>query len=46
MNKQPAIYLLTNKPNGTVYTGVTSDLRKRVGSTKTGLTKDFAQNTS
>ncbi|MDH3871120.1 MAG: GIY-YIG nuclease family protein [Gammaproteobacteria bacterium] len=30
MNRQPALYLITNRPNGTLYTGVTSDLRKRI----------------
>jgi len=29
MEKQPAVYILTNKPGGTLYTGVTSDLPKR-----------------
>ena len=28
--KQPAIYILANKRNGTIYTGVTSCLSKRV----------------
>lgn len=28
--KQPAIYMMANKRNGTIYTGVTSDLIKRV----------------
>ena len=28
--KQPAIYIMTNKTNGTLYTGVTSNIIKRV----------------
>ena len=28
--KQPAVYIMANRRNGTVYTGVTSDLVKRV----------------
>ncbi|MBU2971770.1 GIY-YIG nuclease family protein [Pseudoalteromonas sp. C2R02] len=28
--KAPAIYILTNKPNGSLYIGVTSNLVKRV----------------
>jgi putative endonuclease len=27
--KQPAVYIMANKPNGTIYVGVTSDLIKR-----------------
>ncbi len=30
MNKQPAVYILASKRNGTLYTGVTSDLVKRI----------------
>ena len=41
MNKQPAIYLSTNKTNGTLYTGVTSDLPKRVWQHKNGVSKGF-----
>ena len=42
MNKQPAIYLLTNKPGGTLYTGVTSDLLGRIWQHKKGVTKGFS----
>jgi predicted GIY-YIG superfamily endonuclease len=30
MKKNPAVYIMANKPNGTLYTGVTSDLIKRI----------------
>ena len=42
MNRQPAIYLLTNKPNGTLYTGVTSDLPGRIWQHKNDVTKGFS----
>jgi putative endonuclease len=29
MTKQPAVYILASKRNGTLYIGVTSDLQKR-----------------
>jgi putative endonuclease len=41
MNKKPAIYLLTNKSHGTLYTGVTSDLPKRVWQHRNGISKGF-----
>ena len=42
MSRQPAVYLLTNRPNGTLYTGVTSNLPKRVWQHKTKITKGFS----
>jgi putative endonuclease len=42
MNRQPAVYLLTNKPGGTLYTGVTSDLPKRLWQHKNKITKGFS----
>ena len=33
--KQPAVYIMTNKAKGTLYTGVTNNLKKRVWGTRT-----------
>ena len=41
MNRQPAIYIITNKPNGTLYTGVTSNLPQRIWQHKNKITKGF-----
>jgi len=41
--KKPCVYILTNKKNGTLYTGVTSDLKKRVYGHKMNLFYGFAQ---
>ncbi len=39
--KHPAIYILANKRNGTLYTGVTSNLVQRVSQHKEKITKGF-----
>ena len=39
--KQPAVYIVTNKRNGTLYTGVTSDLVKRVSQHHEGTIPGF-----
>ncbi len=39
--KQPAIYIMTNKENGTLYTGVTSHIEKRIYEHKNSLAKGF-----
>ncbi len=39
--KQPAVYIVTNKPHGTIYTGVTSQLIKRVHQHKSHVVKGF-----
>ena len=41
LNRQPAVYIMTNKRNGTLYTGVTSDLIKRVVQHKEGVADGF-----
>ena len=43
MEKQPCVYILTNKRNGTLYVGVTSDLPKRVWEHKNKIVKGFTQ---
>jgi len=41
--KQPAVYIITNHKNGTLYTGVTSDLPKRIAQHKTGTIEGFSK---
>jgi putative endonuclease len=39
--KQPAVYIMANKRNGTLYTGVTSDLVGRVRKHRAGTLGGF-----
>ncbi|MCD6707703.1 MAG: GIY-YIG nuclease family protein [Thiobacillus sp.] len=41
--KQPAVYILASKRNGTLYTGVTSDLVKRTWQHKNDLADGFTR---
>ncbi len=43
MIKQPCVYLMTNKQNGTIYTGVTSSLIQRVFQHRNGVVKGFTK---
>jgi putative endonuclease len=43
MNKQPAVYILASKRNGTLYTGATSDLVKRIWEHRSNLVEGFTK---
>jgi putative endonuclease len=43
MIKQPAVYILASARNGTLYTGVTSGLVKRIWEHKNDLVKGFTK---
>jgi putative endonuclease len=40
---QPAVYIVANKRNGAVYTGVTSDLVQRVWQHREGIVDGFTK---
>ena len=43
MVRQPAVYILASKRNGTLYIGVTSDLQKRTWEHKNDLADGFTR---
>ena len=43
MEKQPCVYILANKRNGTLYVGVTSDLPKRIWEHKSRVVDGFTK---
>ena len=40
-DKQPCVYIITNRPRGVLYVGVTSDLPKRIWQHKQGQGSAF-----
>ena len=43
MDRQPAVYILANKRNGTLYVGVTSDIIKRIWQHRTNVVQGFTK---
>ena len=43
MNKQPAVYILASKKNGTLHIGVTSSLVKRIWEHRNNLVTGFTE---
>jgi putative endonuclease len=43
MERQPAVYILASKQNGTLYIGVTGDLAKRAWEHKKDLVEGFTK---
>jgi len=42
--KQPCVYIVVSRRNGTIYTGVTSNLPRRAFEHREGLVKGFSSN--
>jgi putative endonuclease len=40
---QPAVYMMANRRNGTIYVGVTSDLPKRIWEHREGVADGFSK---
>lgn len=43
MDKQPAVYIITNKKDGTLYIGMTTNIIRRIWEHKQGIVKGFSQ---
>jgi putative endonuclease len=43
VNKQPSVYILASKRNGTLYIGVTSNLVKRIWEHKNNMVEGFTK---
>jgi putative endonuclease len=43
MSKQPAVYILASRKNGTLYVGVTSDLVKRIWEHRNNVVEGFSK---
>jgi len=43
VSKQPAVYILASKRNGTLYIGMTSDLIKRIWEHKNNMVEGFTK---
>ncbi len=43
VNRQPAVYILASKRNGTLYVGVTSDLVKRIWEHRNNIVEGFTK---
>ena len=43
MAKQPAVYIVTSRPGGPLYTGVTSELRARIWKHREGAIDGFTK---
>ena len=41
--KQPVVYILASKPNGTLYVGVTSDISRRMEGHQAGAVPGFTE---
>jgi putative endonuclease len=43
VSKQPAVYIMASKKNGTLYVGVTSNLVKRIWEHKNNMVEGFTK---